>query len=97
MKQEITFISDQASFIESLRTVIREIVREELVNPKVKVKNKMEREAYLTNDEVCSYLHISRSTLYRCVNLGIINCYKMNKRNLFKLKEIEASFTKVSV
>ena len=91
MKQEITFISDQASFIESL------IVREELVNPKVKVKNKMEREAYLTNDEVCSYLHISRSTLYRCVNLGIINCYKMNKRNLFKLKEIEASFTKVSV
>ena len=83
MKQEITFISDQASFIESLSTVIREIVREELVN--------------LTNDEVCSYLHISRSTLYRCVNLGIINCYKMNKRNLFKLKEIEASFTKVSV
>ena len=54
MKQEITFISDQTSFIVSLSTVIREIVREELVNPKVKVKNKMEREAYLTNDEVCS-------------------------------------------
>ena len=47
MKQEITFISDQASFIESLSTVIREIVREELVNPKVKVKNKMERDGLL--------------------------------------------------
>ena len=63
MKQEITFISDQTSFIESLSAVIHEIFREELVNPKVKAKNKMEKEAYLTNDEVCSYLHISRSTL----------------------------------
>lgn len=38
MKQEITFISDQTSFIESLSAVIHEIFREELVNPKVKAK-----------------------------------------------------------
>lgn len=96
MKQEITFISDQTSFIESLSAVIHEIFREELVNPKVKAKNKMEKEAYLTNDEVCSYLHISRSTLYRCVSSGVINCYKMNKRDLFKLQEVNAALMKLN-
>lgn len=97
MKQEITFISDQASFIESLSTVIREIVREELVNPKVKAKNKMGKDAYLTYEDVCNYLHISHSTLYRLVNLGTIKCYKINKRCLFKLQEVNASCMKVSV
>lgn len=43
MKQEITFISDQTSFIESLSAVIHEIFREELVNPKVKAKNKWKK------------------------------------------------------
>ena len=97
MKQEILLINDQASFIEALSVVVREIVREDLLNPKVKVKNKMGKEAYLTNDEVCSYLHISRSTLYRLVNLGTIKCYKINKRCLFKLQEVNASCMKVSV
>ena len=97
MKQEITLINDQASFIEALSIVVREIVREELLNPKVKVKNKMEKEAYLTYEEVCEYLHISRSTLYRLLNLGTIKCYKINKRCLFKLQEVNASCMKVSV
>lgn len=96
MKQEILLINDQASFIEALSVVVREIVREELVNPNVRAKNKMEKDPYLTNDEVCSYLHISRSTLYRCVSSGVINCYKMNKRNLFKLQEVNAALMKLN-
>lgn len=97
MKQEITLINDQASFIEALSIAVREIVREELLNPKVKAKNKMKKEAYLTYEDVCEYLHISRSTLYRLVNLGTIKCYKINKRCLFKLHEVNASCMKVSV
>ena len=97
MKKEIIVINDIDLFIETLSSTIQGIVREELANPKLKSMKKMEENAYLTRKEVCDYLHISSSTLHRCVNTGLFNCYKIGRRSLFKLQEISAASTKMNV
>lgn len=97
MKKEIIVINDSEGFMQELASMIREIIKEELANPRLKAKNKMQENVFLTTDELSKHLHISRSTIYRLVNAGVITCHKMGQRSLFNMKEAEAALIKVNV
>jgi len=97
MKKEIIVINYSEGFMEELASVIREIIKEELANPRLKAKNKMQENVFLTTDELSEHLRVSRSTINRLVNAGVIIRHKMGRRSLFNMKEAETALTKVNV
>jgi len=88
MKNKILIIQDVNDLAEMLTEQIRTVIKEELVNLDKKHK-KDERKKYITRKEVCAHFNISYPTLYRFINNEIITCYKVGKRSLFNLKQIE--------
>lgn len=67
---------------QDLINIIRQVVREEIERVK-------EKEQYLTTREVCDRLKISRPTLHRWREEGIIKAYKVGGIVRFSDKEIE--------
>ena len=97
MKKEIIVINDSEGFMQELTSMIREIIKEELSNPRLKAKNKMQENVFLTTDELGEHLRISRSTINRLVNAGVIIRHKMGQRSLFNMKETETALIKVNI
>ena len=97
MKKEILIINDMDDFMKEISSIVREIIKEELHSPRLKAKEKMNENVYLTASELGQHLHISKTTVYRYVNSGVFTCHKVGRRSLFNLKEVEAALIKVNV
>lgn len=97
MKKEIIIINDMDDFMKEISSIVREIIKEELHSPRLKAKEKMEENVYLTAKELSLHLHISKTTVYRYVNAGVFICHKVGRRSLFSMKEVEAALIKVNV
>ena len=96
MKKEAIIIYDWADFKEELRNIIRETIKEELCGYQFKPKGKKGDNVYLTIKELSEYLSISRSSIYRYIRNDVFTCYKMGKRALFNMKEVEEALIKAS-
>lgn len=97
MKKEIIIVNDMEYFMKEISSIVREIIKDELHSPRLKAKEKMEENVYLTASELGVHLHISKSTVYRYVNAGVFTCHKVGRRSLFSMKEVEAALIKVNV
>ena len=73
---------------------VQKIVQKEL--QAISLAKNQEKE-YLTREEVCSEYGITNSTLHRHVNNGVIECFKMGRRSLFKDSQIKSVLIKLNV
>lgn len=97
MKKEIIIVNDMEYFMKEISSIVREIIKEELHSPRLKAKEKMEENVYLTISELSQHLHISKPTVHRYVNAGVFTCHKVGRRSLFNMKEVETALIKVNV
>jgi excisionase family DNA binding protein len=78
--------------ISELREMFSEIIEEKFAHlqPKVQSHNK-----YITRDELCHILRISKPTSHNLVKNGIIRAYKIGGKLLFRNDEIENSLQEI--
>lgn len=74
-------------FKEELKTALREIIKEELLNIQPQKENQG-KEHLLSRKEACEFLHCSLTTLYNHQRKGVIPYYKVGRRILFSKKEL---------
>ena len=53
--------------------------------------------SFLSTEELCNFLHVSRPTLFRYMKAGKIRAYKLGRRNLFSLNEVLATLKNTEV
>ena len=70
---------------EDLQEMIREVVREELKSISVH----KEEEELIKAEEACSYLKISKVTLYKWIRENKISAYHLGTRLYFKKSNLE--------
>lgn len=56
---------------------------------KAEVKKEKSTPKYLTRREVAEMLRCSYSTIHRLINRGLLPCYKVGRRSLFTLSDVE--------
>lgn len=76
--------------MDDLRQVIAEIVEEVCAKCGLNEKTSVEEVEWLTREQVCDFLHITPTTLWRKENEGVITKHKMGRRNLYSKKEVHA-------
>ncbi len=54
-------------------------------------KPDLSQDCLLSTEELSKHLHVTRTTILRFVKLGKLRAYKMGRRNLFDLREVQAS------
>lgn len=59
-------------------------------------KSQAAEDRFLSTDEVAGILHVSRVTLHRYKKAGKIGAYKMGRRNLYSLREVQAALKGVN-
>lgn len=75
---------------ELIETLLEQIASSQVINQETKTE-------YLTRKEAAQLLNISLPTLSEHVKSGLIPCYRIKTRILFKAHEIESSLTKLKV
>ena len=77
-------------FFEKFRSTIREEIQ--LTN-----SHKKEEPQYLTRKEAAKFLKISVPTLHNYTMTGRLNAFRMGRRVLYKMEDLELSMTEVVV
>lgn len=89
----------QGISVETLKSLLKEVVEEVVKSEQSKItehKEQLPREKiYLTIDEVCTLLNISKVTLHKWSIQGLIPSYRISNRIRYKRTDIEASLTQV--
>lgn len=81
-------VFDEALFRQIIRETVREAVREELAT--LQLPSQPEEDGYLTMDEVCERLSISKTTLWQRRREGAIKGHHVGRRVLFKTSDVSA-------
>ena len=70
-----------------------EIVRRAILTPDHRASEAVpeQEDRFLSTEELCELLHISRPTVHRYKKVGKIRAYKLGRRNLFSLSEVLAT------
>ena len=66
-----------------LKQIIKEIIREELVEVRKKLEEK-DSDVLLSRQETCDFLKIDSSTLWSWTKKGKIDCYGIGNRRYYK-------------
>ncbi|MBI3139502.1 MAG: helix-turn-helix domain-containing protein [Sphingobacteriales bacterium] len=86
--------------ISELLERIKQTIREELAAAQpvtLPADKKIEPHQYLTGKEVCRRLKITPPTLKVHVSSGLIRAYRLGRRKLYKVAEIDAALNPVNV
>jgi len=95
MVKKIMTEIDFPDLLEGIKKVVQEVVQSE--NKLMKVnKGKPEKVNYLSRREVCEKFGISYSSLYRRINDGTIECFKLGSRCAFSEQQITGSLIKLN-
>lgn len=78
--------------MDDLRQVVTEIVEEVCTKRGMNDRNPIEGSEWLTREEVCDMLHITYTTLWRKEKCGVIRKYKVGRKNLYNIKDVNAIF-----
>ena len=76
--------------MDELKQVVTEIVEKVCARRRLSDKPSNGDGEWLTREEVCDMLHITYTTLWRKENEGVILKHKIDRRNLYSRKEVEA-------
>lgn len=81
---------------ELMKEVLRETIREEIksVLPRADPQKPPDEE-YLTVDQVCKMLQVSKPTLHSYTKDGVINAYRFGRSVRYKKSDIAASMQQV--
>jgi excisionase family DNA binding protein len=88
MNKKIFFEASVSEVGNLVAEQVRAILRQEL--NALKSSNNRQGTKYLTTTEACAKLRISRSTLYRLVQQGNLQCKKVGRRSLYNVSDLEA-------
>ena len=91
MENQLMIMPD---FIQNLRCFIESIVRVEL--GKYEQTTQKENDEWLTIEEACKYLKVSKTTLWDMAKKGVICKFYIDAKPRFKKSEIDQAFLKVS-
>lgn len=87
MKNNIVILN-----MDDLRQVVTEIVEEVCTKRVLNEKKSIDESEWLTREEVCDMLHITYTTLWRKEKCGVIRKYKVGRKNLYNIKDVNAIF-----
>ena len=72
---------------DELKLIIKEVIREELVEVRKKLEEK-DSDVLLSRQETCDFLKIDSSTLWSWTKKGKIDCYGIANRRYYKKEDI---------
>ena len=77
-------------------------VRAAILSPDDLNKSKavsVEEDQFLSTEELCEFIHASRTSIFRLIKAGNLRAYKIgrSRRNLFSLREVLATLKNVEV
>lgn len=81
------------SFIAHLREFVKLVVQEEMAGYLEKPKE--EKDGWLTIEEVCTYIKVSKPTLWEMSNKGYLNKYYLDGKPRYKKSEVDSAFIKL--
>lgn len=79
-----------------LKQIIKEIIREELVEVRKKLEEK-DSDVLLSRQETCDFLKIDSSTLWSWTKKGKIDCYGIANRRYYKKEDLLNSLVLLKV
>ena len=81
---------------DELKLIIKEVIREELVEVRKKLEEK-DSDVLLSRQETCDFLKIDSSTLWSWTKKGKIDCYGIANRRYYKKEDILKSLVLLKV
>jgi hypothetical protein len=79
-----------------LKLIIKEVIREELVEIRKKLEEK-DSDVLLSRQETCDFLKIDSSTLWSWTKKGKIDCYGIGNRRYYKKEDLLNSLVLLKV
>ena len=81
---------------EELRQIIKEVIREELLEVRKQLEEK-DSEVLMSRQETIDFLKIDSSTLWSWTKKGLINCYGIQARRYYKKEDVLNSLVLLKV
>lgn len=75
---------------DDILSAIKEL-KHSIAELETKLCNPISRE-FVTIDQLCDALHVSRMTIYRYTKDGILKPYRFGSKSLYKIEDVKQSF-----
>ncbi|MFC6877038.1 helix-turn-helix domain-containing protein [Flavobacterium myungsuense] len=82
---------------DEFKQIIKEVIREELLEVKIQLQEKKDSEILMTRKETCEFFKIDSTTLWNWTNKGKIDSYGIGNRRYYKKEDLLNSLVLLKV